>query len=162
MRTASTRKKDVGASSERDYLVEVVEVFKGGIYMKRVGKNTVHVFSGQGFHLGSECGVALSVGKEYLLSGEPRIGTIAQETARININSCTLAKEWDTVTEKSFLTQVLQPNATGQCSESTPPCAVPPSCAQCTAQETCFTNQFQASWCGPCTSWCVPKLITQS
>lgn len=155
----ATQKRDVGAVAEKDYLVQVLEVFKGGIYMKRVGKNTVHVFSGQGFELGSECGVALQMGVEYLFSGEPRIGTIAKETARININSCTLAKPWSTVVDETFLRQVVQPNSTGQCSESTIPECVPSlSCATlCTASETCVTNAFQGGWCGPCRAWCIPN-----
>lgn len=149
----------MGAVSEQNYLVDVVEVYKGGIYVKRVGKNTVHVYSGQGFQLGTECGVALNVGGEYLFTGEPRLGTTAQETARINVNNCTLAKTWSNVGADAydFLKQVLQANSTGQCLESTPTCPTPPSCAQCTATQRCLTNAFQGSWCGPCKAWCVPN-----
>jgi hypothetical protein len=140
------------------------KVFKGGLFMKRVGKNTMHVFSGLTFVPGTECGVALTLGAEYLLAGQPHPGTTAQQTTQVDINNCTLAKEWINVSasDRTWLRTVLAPSSNAICRETTPVCTSAPNCtALCGGNggTTCSTNAFNGGgWCGPCQAWCIPNV----
>jgi len=156
--TAQTsNKRDVGTGGEVNYLVNVIEVFKGGVYMKRIGKNVIHVFSGLGLEKNSNCGVTLEEGKTYLFAGDPRRATSPVATAMVDINQCSLAKLWSNVptVKRDFLRGHLAPTIRGRC-EQTLVGASPVTC-NCSAQETCLQNTFQNQCCGPCQAWCVPN-----
>ena len=101
-----------GAGAEVDHAVQVFEVYKGGVFLKRVGKNVVHVFSGLGLEPGSECSVDLVEGETYLLSGSARRGSSATQTAQIDINQCTLAVKWDRLSADEVSGRTVQSHCT--------------------------------------------------
>lgn len=152
-----------GTGAEVDHLSQVLEVFKGGIYLKRVGKNTVHVFSGLGLEPGSECSVPLVDRETYLFAGQARRGSTPQQTALVDVNQCTLAVPWSSLNEEEieWLRQSVSPKFTGQCPHRTTQIGAAPSCSHCDGMEECFTNAVDGGWCGPSPrAWCVPKIYT--
>ena len=155
----SSQKRVAGVAAEVDHLVAVQSALRGGIFLKRVGKNAVHVFSGLGLEPGSECSVSLSTREVYLFAGWARRGTSAAATALIDVNQCALAVPWSAVNadERAWLAQVLQARSDGRCPVALVASAAPPSCA-CAPGLVCQTNLFQspASYCGPPRSWCLP------
>ena len=105
----SQTKRITGTGGEVNYLVQVLEVYKGGLFLKRIGKNAIHVYSGLGFEQGTECGVSLEVntGAEYIFAGSARTGTSPNMTAHVNVNQCSLVKQLDELTEDEKLWLVM-------------------------------------------------------
>ncbi len=155
----SSGKRVAGVAAEVDHLVATQAVMRGGVFLKRVGKNAVHVFSGLGREPGSECSMSLATGETYLFAASTRRGTSAAATALLDVNQCSLAVPWSAVNaaERAWLTQVLQARSEGRCPEALVVAAAPPLCS-CGAGLVCETNLFRgpASYCGPPRSWCLP------
>jgi hypothetical protein len=152
-------KRVTGVGAEVDHVVEVMQVFKGGIFLKRIGKNVVHVFSGLGAEPGSECSVSMENGKVYLFGGSSRSGTSSSQTARIDVNQCSLLVLRDNVAqdEAAWLSQVLQAKDQHRCPVNLTLASVSPACSCNGSQFACVTNLFQPSlYCGPPRSWCIP------
>lgn len=158
--TAGLKKRVTGVGAEVDHLVEVSQVFLGGIFLKRIGKNVVHVFSGLGAEPGSECSVSLSRGQEYLFAGSVRSGSSPFQTARVDVNQCSLVVPWETVKGKEealWLSQVLQATDQKRCPVALIDSAVSPACS-CSLGSVCVTNVFEpARYCGAPRAWCIPS-----
>ncbi len=153
-------KRVTGVGGEVDHLVAVSAVFRGGVFLKRVGKNALHVFAGLGLEPGSECSVSLATNEVYLLAGSARRGTSLLQTALIDVNQCGLSVPWSTVSEneRAWLTQMLQARSDGRCPVATSVSSSAPVCG-CAAGFVCSTNAMPTagSYCGPAPrSWCIP------
>ena len=158
----SSAKRVVGQAGEVDYVITVLEVYKGGIFQKRNGKNVVHVFSGLGLESGSECSVSLTPKETYLFAGMARRGSSPSQTAQIDINQCSLAILWSSVSfeEETFLQRAVAPHFTQQCSRLSS-VGPSPQCL-CNSAESCFTSVLPSGkYCGQSQAWCVPRLYVE-
>lgn len=151
-------KRVTGVAAEIEYVVEVKNVFRGGIFLKRVGKNVVRVFSGLGAEPGSECSISLGNGT-YLFAGSTRSGSSPLQTARIDVNQCSLVLNWDAVKgadEALWLSQVIQAKDQKRCPVALVASSLAPACS-CASSQTCVTNEFEPGrYCGQPRVWCIP------
>ena len=151
-------KRVTGVGAEIEHVVEVLQVFRGGIFLKRVGKNVVRVFSGLGAEPGSECSISLG-NSTYLFAGSTRSGSSPLQTAQIDVNQCSLVVDWESVRgrdEALWLAQVLQAKDQGRCSVGLVGAAAP--VCSCPTSHVCVTNLFQpGQYCGLPRAWCIPQ-----
>lgn len=154
-------KRITGSSGEIDYAIHVLDVFKGGVWLKRVGKNVVHVTMGISTWQGSQCPPTdlLQLNQTYLLSGWAAPPSTASRTARIRINVCALTVNWNNVDQNSqlWLQESLRTRQGLPCMSTLTSGGTRPSCS-CAATETCMTNEMGQGtnvWCGTPAFWCV-------